>query len=118
MKASGTVTTATPNAGQRPIWRGGDHALGPILPFGQIPVWRATAAPDEGPANLIKFRILPDKLRTQANSGTLILRQMAVQIGIHPAKKENHRQRQADDIERDNRVGHKGLKVLSAKQLA
>ena len=78
---------APPTHGPRPSRR--NRIMPLILSYffrpRQPPLWRLR--------NLIKFTILPDNLRTQANSGPLILRQMAVQAAVHGTKAPDHDQR-------------------------
>src|SRR5690606_7645202 len=70
-----------------------DHAL--VLPLVRSPlppgIWPrlkrcGRAGPGGCPDNLIKYKILADQLRTQANSFLLMRGQMAVQPLVHHAK--------------------------------
>ena len=78
---------------------GGDRIMPLVLSPVSIPIpprslCRLTGSPGEA-RNLIKFRILSDQLRTQANSAVLVLRQMPVQMPVHPPEDPDQQQASA-----------------------
>src|SRR5690606_41842085 len=64
------------------------------------------------PVNLIKYKILADQLRTEANSFLLMRGQMAVQPLVHHAKNPDQAKRQDDEIEGHDRIGNEGVEGL------